>query len=496
MSRHVVPHRWADAAQGRVGPAERAQMARHVERCTTCAQAKARVERVASGTGAFEAIRAQATPELGWDTIRARVHWDVSSELRSRPTGLRPIRAPLARPWAWALLATAGVGFAGAGVFFALERGATVPVTAQPAPAPQPPPSAPVLAGVVSRLAGDVLIDGIRRDSDRVFAAPLAVGTLLATGDGRIDVQLGAGTAASLGPRSTLALRRVDAQAIELVVEGTVDVEVAPRAPGQRFLVIAGDQTVEVHGTQFRVRHDGQGTAVACRHGLVALRDARGEVEVSAARRIDVPAGHAVAEAAPAAMTADELAQLAQATPVTTPSWGDPDAALRATSALEVITPGRRAVRVDGVERGDAPVRVRVMPGRHLVEAADAAGRYKRVDWVDVGAGATTSSVPVAQVTTAVEATPTASAASRRRELRAGLDEARLAHCVRAMTKAGLGDTYVQIEIAVDAAGAVGYLNVVDTDLPSATATCVREVLADVRFAAGDAASWRERVDL
>jgi hypothetical protein len=39
-------------------------------------------------------------------------------------------------------------------------------------------------------------------------------------------------------------------------------------------------------------------------------------------------------------------------------------------------------------------------------------------------------------------------------------------------------------------------LNVIDTDLPSPTANCVRDALVDVRFGAGDAATWRERIDL
>jgi hypothetical protein len=67
---------------------------------------------------------------------------------------------------------------------------------------------------------------------------------------------------------------------------------------------------------------------------------------------------------------------------------------------------------------------------------------------------------------------------------------------MRSIAKAGLTGTYVQIEISVDGEGAVGFLNVVDTDLPSATANCVREVLADVQFGHGAAATWRERVDL
>jgi hypothetical protein len=67
---------------------------------------------------------------------------------------------------------------------------------------------------------------------------------------------------------------------------------------------------------------------------------------------------------------------------------------------------------------------------------------------------------------------------------------------MRSIAKAGLTGTYVQVELAVDPQGAIGYLNVIDTDLPSATASCVREVLADVHFVPGQAAKWRERIDL
>ncbi|MBA3452870.1 MAG: hypothetical protein H0T42_07255, partial [Deltaproteobacteria bacterium] len=90
----------------------------------------------------------------------------------------------------------------------------------------------------------------------------------------------------------------------------------------------------------------------------------------------------------------------------------------------------------------------------------------------------------------------TSGIAERRRQLRAGIDQARLARCTRSIAKAGLTGTYVQIELAVDASGAVGFLNVIDTDLPSATASCVREVLADVPFRSGAPATWREKLDL
>jgi hypothetical protein len=172
------------------------------------------------------------------------------------------------------------------------------------------------------------------------------------------------------------------------------------------------------------------------------------------------------------------------------PLW-DPVALARSSAPLEIATSGHRDVRVDGLELGLAPLRVRVMPGRHTVEAADSAGRFRRAGWVDV-----TAAPHGARLDVPAEPPPTGGITERRRQLHARIDQPRLGRCMRSIAKAGLTGTYVQIEIAVDPRGAVGYLNVVDTDLPSATASCVREVLADVRFGAGAAATWRERIDL
>jgi ferric-dicitrate binding protein FerR (iron transport regulator) len=287
------------------------------------------------------------------------------------------------------------------------------------------------------------------------------------------------------------------------VVDGTLDVEVAPRAANQRFVVIAGDDTVEVRGTQFRVHRDARGTHVACRHGLVAVRDGAGELDVGAARQVDVPAGHRVADAKVAAMTPVELAELAQATPVTVPAGTGAttvELALEADAASIHGRPTGVAVRVDGVELGEAPMRVRVAPGRHLVEAADGTGRFHRVEWVTVEAGHP-ASVRVELALPGFGAPPPASAAAdRRHQLLAGIDHARLGRCVRSIVRSGVaasGDLAVQIEIGVDAAGAVNFLNITDPgDLDAATTACVHDVLADVHFPAGGAASWHERVAL
>ncbi|MEO7733634.1 MAG: hypothetical protein ABIY55_21905, partial [Kofleriaceae bacterium] len=245
----------------------------------------------------------------------------------------------------------------------------------------------------------------------------------------------------------------------------------------------------EVRGTQFRVTHEGDALSVACRHGLVAVSDKRGNALVGAARKVHVANGNAVSSEHVVALSTDELATLTQATPLSLPLW---DPALAQSSApLEIATSGRRNVRVDGVELGAAPLRVRVMPGRHTVEAADSAGRFRRAGWVDV-----TTAPHGARVEVPAEPPPTSGITERRRQLRAGIAQPRVARCMRSIAKAGLTDTYVQVELSVDAHGAVDFLNVIDTDLPAATASCVREVLADVRFGAGAVATWRERIDL
>jgi len=490
---HVAPHRWADAWAGHLSEDERAAMDRHAAACRACARA---CDRVRGASDSFPAIRAQSAPELAWDSVRARVHWSVSTErragLRSRPA--RPRLLPRLALGAFGAAAVALALATGPIELDPPDRTGAVAEAPQPArPAPTPAPAA--LAGLVNRATGDVMIDGLRPAD--LFARTLGPGATLATGDGRVDVQFADGGAFALSPGSRLQLRRFDAEAIELVVEGTVDLEVSPRAPHQRFLVIAGERTIEVRGTRFRVRHDAGATAVACSHGLVAVRDPRGVALVGAARRLELPAGRAVAGAQVAPLTADELDALAGAAPMRLPIWDparSPEALLRSSAPLEIAGVGRREVRVDGVELGPAPMQVRMMPGRHTVETADAAGRFRRAGWVDVAPPA--AGAPAARFELPAELPSTRDVSERRRQLLAGIDRARLRQCTRQIAKQGLTGTYVQIELRVDASGAVNFLNVVDTDLGSVTAGCVRNVLAEVRFAPGAAATWRERLEL
>jgi FecR-like protein len=489
MSAHVAPHRWADLWAGRVDDIERADMERHAARCRSCTRVRQRVTRASDS---FATIRTQLSPEVSWDAVRARVHWSVSTERRAALRLPRPAYGWLAAALATGVIAGLVSGPGPADPDTLASRAAPAqPSSAVPGrsePPAAPPPAA--LVGLVSRASGDVMIDGIRPAD--LFARALGRGNLIATGNGRVDVQFGNHSAFALGPNSTLELRRFDAQTIELAVEGTVDVTVAPRAAGQRFVVDAGDHLVEVRGTQFRVVHDAghdAATSIACRHGLVTVSDQAGKVEVGDARRVRVASGHPVTGEHVVALSSDELATLAQATPLTLAAWNP--ALAQSSAPLEIATAGRRDVRVDGIELGLAPLRVRVMPGRHTVEAADGAGRFRRAGWVDVA-----EAPHGVRLDVPAEPPPTGGITERGRQLRAHIDHPRLRDCMRSIARAGLTGTYVQIELAVDAQGAIGYLNVIDTDLPSATASCVREVLADIRFARGAAATWRERVEL
>nr|MBA3456854.1 FecR domain-containing protein [Deltaproteobacteria bacterium] len=426
MSRHIKPQRWADAFAGKLPEAERTAMNEHAASCTSCARARQRV-RGASDT--FGTIRAQPAPELPWDSVRARVHWSVSKEKR---TQAQPPRRRVPN-LAWVALAAATA--VGALSLVTTTDGPRMthqaplaesprPVTAPPKPETEPVALPAALAGLVVRTAGstigdDVMIDGVLPTD--LFARRLGAGTVIATGDGRVDVQFGDASAFGLGPRSTLELRRFDAKLIELVVDGTIDLEVAPRLPGQRFVVIAGDHTIEVRGTRFRVERNPQAITIECRHGLVAVRDRTSQVEVGTARRMQVATGAPITADLVVPLSVVELAALSEADPVRVPMW-NLDALVTGSAPLEIASVGRRDIRVDGIELGRAPLRVRVMPGRHTVEAADSAGRFRRAGWIDVPAP--TESGKPARLELPIEAPRTAGTAERRRQLLVGIDQA------------------------------------------------------------------------
>ena len=480
MSAHVAPHRWADAFAGTLAERDVATMDAHAESCPRCAQARDRVRRASQS---FPKLRSQAPSELAWDTIRARVHWAVSSAKRTPP---RPMARRLL-PFALGAGALAAGGFAVA----LLSSPSPASVALRPAVRPAAVPSVAAPAEVTQLAAVVVRETGSHR---RAFDELIKAGDVVTTGDARLDLQFDDASALSIAPSTILSVRRLDSDQIELFLQqGSLDVTVSKRSPNQRFIItLATGRSVEVRGTQFRVTEQGNLSRVECAHGKVALRDGSGEVEIPGARKLELGAQAQVANVRPTELSADELKALVDATPMTMPLWPGAAQLAQQSAALEIATGAARDVRVDGVELGAAPLRVRVMPGRHTVETADSAGRFRRAGWVDTAAG------KPARVEVRPEESPVTStaASTRRKQLDAGIDRARLATCTRAIAKSGLTDTYVRIEISIDETGAVQFLNIIDTDLASATASCVREVLADVRFAAGAGATFRAKLDL
>ena len=122
--------------------------------------------------------------------------------------------------------------------------------------------------GAVVTADGRTIVGG-----SAVGAHRLAAGDRITTTDGRVAAQFGAGSTLTVGPHSALVLARFDTRDVELVLgeRGQVDVEVSHRAPEQRFVVRAGERTVEVRGTAFRVARDGDQVEIACEHGRVAV---------------------------------------------------------------------------------------------------------------------------------------------------------------------------------------------------------------------------------
>ncbi len=508
---HVAPHRWADLARGRVSDGEQRRMLDHADACAACARAR---DRVGGAVAVFADIAETPAPELGWDHIRARVYWATSSERRERE---RTQKIPVFRRIPWSRVGLYAVPALAAAAATALLLSHAAGPAAPQISAPSHPthvvtPPAPIVAsaltGVVTLAQGHVAVDDASTAA-RVLAHPIVAGSTVATTDGRIAVQFGDGSVFSVGARSTVHVRRFDAGGIELALDGAGEraVEVAPRAPGQRFTVTAGDRTVEVRGTAFRVARRGGTVDVSCAHGLVAVRDTSGDLLVPAGQGVVVDDSESLADRAARPLDAAALSALMTSIGPRLPVWTETDHLYRTTAPLAIAAPDGRAVRVDGVVVGDGALVLRVMSGRHLVEAESRGGRFGAGEWIEAGPGRADGRIDArvevhADVAAASPHAGTALAsgtaearAARKADLAAHLDQPRVANCLRALAKQGIGGTHVELELGVDAAGAITFLNVVDTDLPDTMSSCVRNAVAAVRFPAGPEATFRHRLD-
>jgi ferric-dicitrate binding protein FerR (iron transport regulator) len=450
---------------------------------------------VAAARAACAEIAATEPPPLHWDHIGARVYWVTSSERRAATRRLVPRRRLQIALSAGALVAVVAAGLAlprwlGGGE----QPSATAPAPAPPvervfAPAPAPAAARP-LHGAVVFAQGEVERGGTPLDLDAVVVA----GDRLTTGeDASVVLQFGSDSGMRLGPRSSVELRRFDSRRVEVVLTGslTVDLTRTGRAAGGAepalggdfsFAVGVGEREVVVKGTVFRVDYRDGELEVACARGAVAVRDGVGEVEVAAGQRLQLPAGGLAAAARARAIPADEAIGLARATALPLlPAWPEAEA-LFATSAVLELDGGGGPVEVDGVERGQGAFLLRVMSGRHRVESG------RRGEWVEAAAGRRIEVTPPA-------AEPARGAAVRRAQIADRLDRGRARQCLRPLEKQGLVEgSYLVLDVGVTASGSISHLNIVKSNLPAEAARCLRDRIDEIALPAGPAATVSYRL--
>lgn len=499
---HVKPHRWADAAAGRVSESQRASFDAHAEACDQCAAAR---DRVFAADDLFAEMRDEDPPDLHWDHIGARIYWETSSEQRAAE---RAARRPVIR-WPIAAGAVAAAGLAALGLLYVSgvlggtapsDRGTEIAAdTADTdhsvlAPLRDTPvvPKAEPLRGIVTYASGDVTVNGAPLD----FDGTLAEGATLSTGEGRVAVQFGAGSGFSIAPGSQLTVRELTDRSIVLAIDGTVSVDLAPRANGQTFSVVAGEHTVAVRGTAFEVDHRDGAVGVICSHGRVMVTDGTAQLDVSAGFQLRIAAGARLGALQPSEVELDEALARQLAVPMV-PVWAGPEDSLAATSSIDIDTPVGHAVRVDGIGAGAGTFRMRVSPGRHMVETEATPGQWSEGEWLQLDAG----DRKVARWTPPVDDVQPKRTAAADRRVRLGQlrnkvrGNQRIDGCLRSIRKQHLLEgSFVVLDVGINADGSLGHLNIASTNLPSSVTQCVRTVVDQVRLPAGPKATVREKL--
>jgi hypothetical protein len=510
MSAHVAPERWAELAAGRIEAAERAALEAHAATCERCREARARVE---AARRAFDSVRRE-TPALGWESLGARVHWTISSELKRREREAEGARGASSRRWPTLLIALGGLATCGLGLFLWSQGGrravavagarGSVAASAAPAAPVEPPlalapvaptpvvavPVAPTpprpLEGLVTLAEGEVLLDGKPLVADAVLRA----GARLTTGAGRVQVQFGDASGFVLEPRSVLELSWFDARRVELRVEGAVGVQVAHRAPDQSFAVVAAGRRVEVRGTIFRVAGSREGLEVACTRGRVVVTDGGSSsdvVEIPAGSWLRVPLAVKLAGLRAHPMTDAEMLAAAQRLRFAMLAvWPSRAEAQAASSLLRVDLGAGAAVSVDDVPVGHGQVVLRVAPGRHLV------GSGGRARWVELEPGAAIDAPATREPT----APRTVSERARQVEEQLAKNHGRFEVCanrVRGVDPESTGELVVEIDIGAD--GSLRSVVAVKGLPDQATEGCILDVIRqEFLFAPGTRDTVRKSI--
>ncbi len=524
MSRHVAAHRLADAAAGRAGEREVARIRQHIESCPRCS---ARAERLARARGAMNEIAGTPAPELGWDRIGVRLYWENSS---ARHAALRRPEHPVWRR-RLAIGVVGGALLAAGGLVAMTMLGggdasrAALPATAKAAPAGgEQTPAPAAMRGVVTFASGRASIDGAPVDTATLFERPIGAGTRLDSApSGRLVVQFGHQSGFALGPGSSLVVRRFDEAGVELeVLDGTLDVEVTKRRPGQSFAVIAGRHRVSVRGTAFRVDHRNGALEVACAHGRVVVTDGASEVALDAGEQIHLLREVMLARAARRQIDPERLAELEHSLdgPLL-PAWTEPRALFDTSSIVDVGASPGQEVRLDGIDVGEGAFVLRVMSGRHKLQVADATGDFAAGTWIQAGPGEQRSAharrdgvvrlgaardiadgAAGESADTAPHASPLGgedarvARKTRRDQLATSLDGSGPAlQCMEPLEKRDLvAGSFIVFDIGINADGSQGHLNIAESNVPAEVERCLRRVVDAVELPPGPPATVRYKL--
>jgi len=494
---HVPAHRFADAAAGRLSARQLNKLNAHTDTCAKCSAAR---ERVAAASGAFADIREQEGPELHWEHIGARVYWATSSEQRAASRSQQMATTSRPRRLWFGIAGGSVVVAAGAVLLFMSMNGKSEMTNQAVAPTVAPTPATVVkvvkravpkvvpaatraVTGVVTFAKGDVRLDG----SNLGFDAPLRAGHTLTTKRGSVAVQFDSSSGFLVAPNSAVELRSFDSRKVELVVTGSVSVNITKRAPGQYFAVVAGDRRVEVRGTAFEVNFRAGRLAVSCVRGHVVVADAKGAVDVRAGQTLKLADSDLLAGMSAATLRGGELSSVSKRAEFhMLPAWADASAMLATSSTLRVAADPGGIVKVDGKARGTGKFALRMMSGRHHV----ASNNSSKGKWVDLHAGKTGR----ARIASGVSGLR-AARALRTKQLRASLrGVARLRRCLRKMEKQGMPTkgVFIEFDIGIASNGSKRHLNVLRTNAASASG-CMRQIVQQVSFPKGPAATIRYR---
>ncbi len=525
MSRHVEPHRMADAAAGRAGEREAARIKQHLDGCPRCS---GQAERLARARGAMNEIAGTPAPELGWDRIGVRLYWENSSArhaaLRRQDPAPWPRRIALGVTGAALLAMSAYVAVTLAGEEAAPRASAAAATTPAAAPAGGGPsetlPAA--MRGVVTFASGASAVDGATIDTAALFDRPIGAGTRLDSApDGRLVVQFGHESGFALGPGSSAYLRRFDDEGVEIeILDGSLDVEVSKRRPGQSFAVVAGRHRVSVRGTAFRVDHRNGELAVACAHGRVVVTDGASEVALDAGQQIHLLREVILARAARRQIDPERLAELeATLNGPLLPAWTEPRALFDTSSMIDVSASPGQEVRLDGVDVGEGAFVLRVMSGRHKLEVADQRGDFGAGAWIEAGPGerrsarargdgavrvgaverGDSSASPAESGEQGPRASNDATRAARRtrrEQLGAALDGSGPARqCMEPLEKRDLvAGSFVVFDVGINADGSQGHLNIAESNVPAEVERCLRRVVDAVELPPGQPATVRYKL--